>query len=293
MRDDLTSTGEDGLIHRLCRLIPPGPGLIVGPGDDCAVLPSPNPGDYLLFKTDAVIEGIHFTPGTEARRVGWKAAARAVSDFAAMGGGKPEHALVSLFVQPGRPVSWLEDVYRGIQDCANRFGFGLAGGETCRLPMEAPGLILSISLLGRTAKSQCILRSGASIGDDIWVTGSLGGSFATGKHLDFVPRIEEAQILASSGIVHSLMDLSDGLAKDLPRLAQASRAGFRLDRDAIPVTPGFTLENALSDGEDYELLFTMAPGTPCPLQGATRIGNMVGMDESEQITGGWDHFATL
>lgn len=292
MSPDLASLGEDGLIPLLCRLVRTSPGLRVGPGDDCAVLTSSQPGELLLFKTDAVVEGIHFTPHTAPRRIGWKAAARVVSDFAAMGGGEPQHALVTLFIRPDRPTSWMEDVYRGIQHCADQFGFGLAGGETCQLPAEGPGCILSLSLLGRIAETRCLLRSGARPGDSLWVTGTLGGSLPTGKHLDFIPRLREAQILAASGAVHALMDLSDGLARDLPRLAQASRAGFRLDRSSIPITPGFSLRNALEDGEDYELLFALAEHAACPLEGATRIGTVVPSNESEQLTGGWDHFAT-
>lgn len=292
MPDDLAATGEDGLISLLCRLVSPSPGLVVGPGDDCAVLPSPVPGEFLLFKTDAIVEGIHFPPDADPRRVGWKAAARAVSDLAAMGGGQPQHALVSLFTRADRPVAWLEDVYRGIQSCAERFGFGLAGGETCRLPPEGPGCILSVSLLGRIAQSRCLLRSGARPGDSLWVTGTLGGSYPTGKHLDFLPRIQEARALAGTGTVHSLMDLSDGLAKDLPRMAKASNAGFRLEPGAIPVTPGFSLENAFTDGEDYELLFTMPAEAKPPVRGATRIGVIVPPEESDHLAGGWDHFAS-
>lgn len=292
MSPDLASLGEDGLIPLLCRLVRSSPGLRVGPGDDCAVLDSPTPGEVLLFKTDAVVEGIHFTPDTDPRRAGWKAAARVVSDFAAMGGGEPQHALVTLFTRADRPAAWLEDAYRGIQHCADQFGFGLAGGETCQLPPEGPGCILSVALLGSIQEARCILRSGAKPGDGIWVTGTLGGSFPTGKHLDFIPRMSEAEKLAASGAVHALMDLSDGLARDLPRLAQASRAGFRLDRASIPVTPGFSLRNALEDGEDYELLFTLAENADCPVEGATRIGTVVAVEETDLLTGGWDHFAT-
>lgn len=292
MAPDLASLGEDRLIQLLCRLVSPGPGLLVGPGDDCAVLASASPAERLLFKTDAMVEGVHFTPDTSPLRVGWKAAARAVSDFAAMGGGEPRHALITLFTPSSRPSAWLEDLYRGLQRCAARYGFGLAGGETCQLPPHGPGCIISVSLLGNIPADRCLLRSGARAGDAIWVTGTLGGSFETGKHLDFEPRLAEARALAATGTVHAMMDLSDGLAKDLPRLARASQAGFRLDQAAIPITPGFTLHDALTGGEDYELLFTLPPETTPPQPLCTRIGTIVPAEESDQLSGGWDHFSS-
>jgi len=290
MEDDVKSIGEDALVDRLCRQLSGGSQFLVGPGDDCAVLPGRLPGELLLLKTDAIVESIHFSCQAAPERVGWKAAARAVSDLAAMGGGIPRQALVTLFSSPDRAVSWLEGVYRGLQRCAARFEFEIVGGETARLPDEEPGCILSVCLLGDVAEGRCILRSGARVGDELWVTGSLGGSLETGRHLDFVPRLEQAHALAGRGDVHALMDLSDGLAKDLPRLARASGVGFQLDREAVPVTPGFSLERALTDGEDYELLFTLPSQAPPPEFDATRIGAVVARSTSDQLSGGWDHF---
>jgi len=266
--------------------MPVGPRCLTGPGDDCAVVEHPA-GRWGLLKTDCVIEGVHFLPEADPERVGWKAAARVVSDFAAMGGGQPEHALVTLLAPKDRAVTWAEGVYRGIRRCAERFGFGLAGGETSLSPVT----VISIAMTGSIKPERCVRRSAAQVGDAICVTGRLGGSIA-GKHFDFVPRVEEARWLAANAEIHAMMDLSDGLAKDLPRLARASGVGFQVDAAALPLNEGCGAEQALRDGEDYELLFTL-PSVPenwpfeIPL---TRIGSIVPRAESESLEGGWDPF---
>jgi thiamine-monophosphate kinase len=143
------------------------------------------------------------------------------------------------------------------------------------------------------------VRSGGRPGDRLLVTGSLGGSRA-GKHLDFQPRLEQAMWLAERGALHAMMDLSDGLARDLPRLAAVSDCGFRLDRDAIPCSAGCQVEQALNDGEDFELLVAL---DPCECAGVmsdwrrqfpqlslTVIGQLVERGEGEELSGGWDHF---
>ena len=117
---------------------------------------------------------------------------------------------------------------------------------------------MNVALTGSVERTRCVLRSGARPGDVLYVTGRLGGSRA-GKHLDFIPRLAEARWLVQNFRLHAMMDLSDGLAADLPRLARASRCGFTLDESLIPITPGCTVQQALSDGEDFELLFTLAP----------------------------------
>ncbi len=297
----LRSSGEDAVIERLTASRPLHSGVLTGPGDDCAVLRPPAPDHLVLLKTDCVIEGVHFLPGTDPGRVGWKAAARVVSDFAAMGGGQPLHALVTLIAPPDRPLAWAESVYAGIHRCGERFGFSVVGGETSRPPDTCESAILSVCMSGTIPPASCRLRSGARTGDSIWVTGTLGGSLDSGKHLDFLPRMDEARWLAAFLPVTALMDLSDGLARDLPRLAARSGTGYRLDQDAVPRTPGSTLEAALTDGEDYELLFTLErPPSPAeetqwnaafPGLPLTCIGQIVPPDArpSAQTTG-WDAF---
>jgi thiamine-monophosphate kinase len=297
----LRDLGEDAVIARLCAALPGAPNLIAGPGDDCAVLRTTTPGTWRLLKTDCVVEGVHFLPGTDPERVGWKAAARAVSDFAAMGGGQPEEALITLIAPPERQVVWAEGLYAGLRRCAEHFGFAIVGGETSRPPTGCDGAILSVALSGTIAENACRFRSGARPGDRIWVTGRLGGSFPSEKHLDFTPRLAEARWLVEHWPVTAVMDLSDGVARDLPRMAARSRVGFRLDEAAIPRSPGATLAEALGDGEDYELLLAVSGGADeRPLEAwaqafpglpLTQIGEFLPLGDGELgATGGWDPF---
>jgi thiamine-monophosphate kinase len=270
----------------------------VGVGDDCAVLGRPRDVRWQLLKTDAVVEGVHFLPTEDLRRVGWKAMCRALSDIAAMGG-EPRHALVTLAVAPSRKVDDVRALYAGLRQAARKFGVSIVGGETSRSPGP---LFLSIALTGEVERTRCTLRSGGRPGDVLYVTGRLGGSRA-GKHLDFTPRLAEARWLVAHFRLRAMMDLSDGLAADLPRLAAASRCGFTLDRSAIPRTAGCTLEQALADGEDHELLFALAPRDCSKLEREwrrafpklplTRIGalNPQSAIRNPQSHGGFDHFA--
>ena len=290
----LRDIGEDALIERLVALVPRDENPAAGPGDDCAVVDRGSPA-LLLLKTDALVEHIHFLPGTPARAVGWKAAARVVSDIAAMGG-KPEHFLVTLALPPETEVAWAEDLYRGLGDCLEKSGALLAGGETCAVPTGSAAVI-SIAATGSVLREHLVLRSTASPGDFLFVTGQLGGSIH-GKHLDFIPRTEAANWLVRHCKPTAMMDLSDGLAKDLPRLATASGCGFDIDEAALPVTPGCTPAQALGDGEDFELLFAVSEnaadqliGTwPFPDLPLTRIGRMVEAGHGTSLAGGWEHF---
>ncbi len=294
----LRDIGEDALIARLVKLTPRDPDPLAGPGDDCAVIDSGN-GEFLLLKTDAMVAGVHFLPETPVQAVGWKAVARVMSDFAAMGG-KPRYFLVTLAVPPETPLEWMEDLYRGIGRCLQAHHAVLAGGETSRVP-EGSAAVISIAATGSVAREHLTLRSTAKPGDMLLVTGTLGGSFQTGKHLDFTPRLKEADWLVSKYKPTAMMDISDGLAKDLPRMADSSGCGFVLERGALPVTAGCDSAQALNDGEDFELLLAMEPAK---LQGLTEdwptefpdipltvIGRMVEAGEGEQLSGGWDHFA--
>ena len=252
----IRQTGEDALVARLLPLMPSNPSLETGPGDDCAIIRGSG-NRQLLLKTDCVVEGMHFLPGTAPELIGRKALARAVSDIGAMGG-TPLHALVTLFVHADRPISQVEGIYRGMGRLARQFGISIAGGESSGLP--ADGLIINVALTGEVEEGKAVLRSTARAGDLIAVTGTLGGSFPTGHHLSFMPRVREGGILAASGVATSMMDLSDGLGTDLPRLAAASGLGFRIHEELLPVRPGFTAAQAVGDGEDYELLVTFRPG---------------------------------
>ncbi|MFR4056793.1 MAG: thiamine-phosphate kinase [Akkermansia muciniphila] len=253
----IRQTGEDALVARLLPLMPSNPSLETGPGDDCAIIRGSG-NRQLLLKTDCVVEGMHFLPGTDPELIGRKALARAVSDIGAMGG-TPLHALVTLFVHADRPISQVEGILprHGEAGAAVRHQHR-RGGESSGLP--ADGLIINVALTGEVEEGKAVLRSTARAGDLIAVTGTLGGSFPTGHHLSFMPRVREGGILAASGVATSMMDLSDGLGTDLPRLAAASGLGFRIHEELLPVRPGFTAAQAVGDGEDYELLVTFRPG---------------------------------
>lgn len=293
----LRDIGEDALIDRLIRLVPRADVAAGGPGDDCAVVDIGTP-TLQLLKTDALVEHIHFLPEASPRAVGWKAIARVVSDFAAMGG-KPEHFLVTLALAGSVEVSWIEDVYRGMGDCLGKFGALLAGGETSSVP-EGSAAVISIAATGGVAREHLVLRSTAKPEEAILVTGTLGGSIR-GKHLDFTPRVAEAEWLVKHFKPSAMMDLSDGLAKDLPRLAAASGIGFRIDESALPLSPGVNAKAALGDGEDFELLLTLPqdqvstllnqwPFAEVPL---TVIGTTTAPDQGMTLKGGWDHFNSL
>jgi len=290
----LRDFGEDALIERLVGLVPRDASPAAGPGDDCAVIDCGSP-TLLLLKTDALVERVHFLPAAPARAVGWKAAARVVSDFAAMGG-KPEHFLVTLALPPETAVAWVEDLYRGIGDCLEKFGGFLAGGETSSVPTGAAAVI-SIAATGSVLRERLVLRSTAKPGDALFVTGTLGGSIQ-GKHLEFTPRIRETQWLGIHFKPSAMMDLSDGLAKDLTRLAAASSCGFHIDGSSLPLTPGCTPAQALGDGEDFELLFSLEPARvsellaawPFPDLPLTLIGDLVKPGTGQSLIGGWEHF---
>jgi thiamine-monophosphate kinase len=291
----LSEIGEDELIRRLTSGLPLAPEVIAGAGDDCAILQSDKRGVWQLLKTDCVVEGNHFLRTSAPEQVGWKAMARVVSDIASMGG-SPQHALVTLILPQELNVDYVEKLYAGLQKCGTQHGVSIVGGETTRGPL----IVISVALSGTVAKKSCARRSEARQGDLIYVTGKLGGSLA-GHHLTFQPRLAEAQWLCQQGFVHAMMDLSDGLASDLPRLARASGLGFELEESSLPVNVGCTPSQALTDGEDYELLFTLSPRRRSRLEHAwsqqfpsvplTCIGRMtLRSDTPDFAAGGWDAF---
>jgi thiamine-monophosphate kinase len=297
--ETLAQMGEDALIRRLTATLKPGADVVTGPGDDCAVVRTLRGRRLQLLKTDCIVEGVHFLRDSAPERVGWKAMARVVSDIAAMGG-SPQHALVTLVLPTDLAVSYVDQLYSGLRRCAEKFNVSIVGGEMSR----GAQIVISVSLTGNVAEKRCVPRGGAMPGDAIHVTGRLGGSLR-GHHLEFMPRVEEAQWLAKHLPLHAMMDLSDGLAKDLPRMALASKVGFVLDESSLPVNERCTAAQAWVDGEDYELLFALpAPLTKrqqrrwqraFPEVPLTCIGRVVepGQGRAPSFSGeGWDHFAT-
>jgi thiamine-monophosphate kinase len=246
--------GEDRLLDQLLPNLPRNRGVIVGAGDDCAVVKLAERGKLHLLKTDCLVENIHFTKKASPESVGWKAMARPLSDFAAMSG-VPEFALVTLIVPAQTTVAWVKKMYGGLQKAARLFQVAIVGGETSSIKGPA---VLSVTVTGFVERGRWVSRAGGQANDALFVTGRLGGSLR-GRHLRFVPRILESRWLTKNFPIHAMMDLSDGLGADLPRLARASGVGFELDETALPLNPGCTPKQAISDGEDYELLFSIAP----------------------------------
>jgi thiamine-monophosphate kinase len=226
----------------------------------------------LLLKTDAVVQGIHFAPETPAEKIGHKALARCLSDIAAMAG-TPSAAVVTIALPREFDPKFVEAIYDGMNTLARRHELAIVGGETTTNPER---ILISMAILGWVQRGKAVLRSGAEVGDAIFVTGELGGSLA-GRHLEFEPRLVEAQWLVQHFSLHAMIDLSDGLAGDLRHVLKASRVGAELLATSIPINREARraaksessakppLLAALTDGEDFELLFTVASRDAVPL----------------------------
>jgi len=242
---------EDSIIGKLRRRSP----LI---GDDCAVIPSPT-GCDLLLKADLSIEGVHFTRDSNPEEIGARAVARSLSDIAAMGG-TPLYCLVSMALAPWTDERWIDGFYRGVYKLLRKAKASLAGGDIS----HAGQFICDVILCGEAAKGKALLRSGARVGDVLYVSGPLGGW--RNKRV-IVPRLEFGRKLV--GVATACMDISDGLAIDLHRLCKAS--GVAAELDTVPLLKGATIDQALHDGEDYELLYTAPPRLKAP---GLRIGSI-------------------
>lgn len=295
----IAALGEDAVVAAITRGLPLGEDVRHGAGDDCAVIGGSRDRIWQLLKTDCVVEGVHFLAGEKPARIGWKALCRAVSDIAAMGG-VPKHALITIAVSREVKMAWLRGIYAGLRKAALRFGVSIVGGETSRSPGPA---FINVALTGEVEPARCVARSGGRAGDILYVTGRLGGSLA-GKHLDFIPRLAEARWLVEKFRIRAMMDISDGLAADLPRLAKSSGCGFEISKEKIPRNRGCTVPQALGDGEDYELLFAVRPTDAATLEALwhakfpklplTQIGVLTPAAANAKRTPkhrGYDHFA--
>lgn len=298
----LQQVGERGLIRLLVPGLPRRADVVVPAGDDCAVVRLDERWDGVA-KSDAVVEGVHFEPDAAAARIGHKALARVLSDFAAMGA-EPQFVLVNLVAAPGTPVRRIQQVYGGLTRLARAWRVAVVGGET----VTGPTLELHVFGWGRVPRGCAVLRSGARPKDVLYVTGALGGSIL-GRHLRFAPRLREGQWLRARGDVSAMIDISDGLATDLRHLARASRVGVVMEPGAVPVSVAARrlrdarspLEHAWSDGEDFELLFTVPPPRAAAMEQAwsrrfstplTRLGHLT---RTRGLTGvpaseGYEHF---
>ena len=252
----LGALGEDRLLNQIVLNLPGGRAsrIFAGSADDCAIVEIPGSKKQLVLKTDCVVEGVHFVHGTNASDVGWKAMMRPLSDFAAASA-IPQFALITLIVPQQTKVAWVRGLYRGLHRAASRFGVSIVGGETSNTPGP---IAISVTVIGFVEKSRSASRRGGRSGDDLFVTGRLGGALKQ-KHLKFVARIEQSRWITKNFSIHAMIDLSDGLGADLPRLARASKMGFDIELENLPVARGATIDNAISEGEDYELLFAISP----------------------------------
>lgn len=252
----LGQLGEFGLIEEIRKLVfTDSKTVLLGIGDDAAVL-KPSGKKRLLFTTDMLIEDEHFRlKEATPFEIGWKALAVNLSDIAAMAGA-PTHAVISMGLPKKLRFGFVRELYRGMETLARRFKVNLVGGDTNR----SEKLVLSVALLGEADAKDYVTRSGAEPGDVIFVSGFLGGSYASKKHLHFMPRIEEARFLTRHFKIHAMIDLSDGLSSDICRIAEASRVGAFLAKGSIPLSKfARDVNAAMNDGEDFELLFTLSP----------------------------------
>ena len=236
------------------------PGVLVDSGDDAAVVRVGR--ERILFKTDAIVDGVHFDSRTaRPEEIGHKAIARPLSDIAAMAG-VPTFAVVAMVCPRTAREAWLKRIMIGMEKSANRFKTAIVGGD---LKSHAGKLSIAVAMLG-TLPGEPIRRKDARPGDSIAVTGPLGGSIL-GKHLRFAPRVREALDLRKRYRLHAMIDISDGLATDLAHVCNESGVGATIDEDRIPISGAARrlarrdgrspILHALTDGEDYELLFTV------------------------------------
>jgi thiamine-monophosphate kinase len=262
--DSVGAIGETGLIQSIKKWLGPvTPATPYGMGDDCAVLPAS--AQAQVITTDALSYGLHFDASVRAQDAGAKLIKRNLSDIAAMGG-TPQHAVLALLCGPDISLAWLEAFFRGVCSACIQYELKIVGGDVSALP---PGQFSAVlTLLGSAASPR--RRDQAQSGDWVYVTGQLGGSIIK-KHWNFTPRLEEGRWLAQRCECSSLMDLTDGLAKDLKALIPSGCAA-ELELEQIPLaadaqrcadrTHRSALEHAFCDGEDYELLFTIRQTEP-------------------------------
>ena len=250
----LKKLGETGLIERLAK-------YVKGIGDDCAVIRISKK-RYLLITIDMLLEDVDFKlKEATPYQIGWKSLACGLSDIASMGGAA-KYAVVSLGLPGKLSVEFVDGLYRGIKALAKRFDVEIVGGDT----NASKKLVIDVALLGFIQPDRLTLRSGAKPGDIICVTGVLGGSYKSKRHLTFVPRLNEARSLVKNFRITSMIDISDGLSTDLNHIAKESGVGACVYEELIPLSKDAkSVSAALNEGEDFELLFTM------PLREAHRL----------------------
>jgi thiamine-monophosphate kinase len=273
--------GEFELIARFTRPFSRGEGVLVGIGDDAAVL-RPPPGEDLVATVDAVVEGVHFDPRFAPAEIGWKALAVNLSDLAAMGA-RPLWALVALATPRPADTGRLVGIGRGVAACARRHGVSVVGGNVT----AAREVSVTVTVLGAVRRGRALLRSGGRPGDLLVVSGTLGDAalgigHAVARALRTRQRRPSPRLAlgrAAAGVARAAIDVSDGLLQDLGHLCEASGTGARVDADRLPLSGAYRravrgrrdpLAGALSGGEDYELLLAVPPGRIGEMRAAAR-----------------------
>src|SRR5260370_26107580 len=229
----LRQLGEDRLLDQLLPRLPVSKSVVARAGGDCAVVKRQGGRNFLVLKTDCIVEGVHFMPEANALEVGWKAMMRPLSDFAATSA-LPQFALITLIASKETEGRWVNKLYRGLRKAAARFKVNIVGGETSS---TLGPVVISVTVMGFVEKDRWVSRRGGKVGDDLFVTGTLGGATKQ-KHLQFIPRIAESRWLTKNFSIHAMMDLSDGLGVDLARRARASKVGFNNEMEKVPLTRG-------------------------------------------------------
>lgn len=311
----LSDIGEFGLIRGITDRfeVPDG---ITGIGDDCAIIPQMDGLDTLV-STDMLVEGSHFLlEDVSPHDLGWKTVAVNLSDIAAMGG-EPVGTFLSIALPRSLDTSWVDAFIEGYREISTEYGVPLLGGDTTASPGR---LCLNVAVLGKCPHGSALTRNAARIGDLICVTGTLGDSscglkailedverseevrYLIYRHYLPKPRVNEGAALRKCCGVHSMMDISDGIASDLLHILEASGVGAEIDETSLPLSDELlsvstrngwdAVEFAVSGGEDYELLFTMAPGTvpPLPFHVIGRVSEGNGIHWSGRDHIGFRHF---
>lgn len=298
---------EDDFFARLFARMPAcSAEVVVPPGDDCAAVRW-LPGKLQLLAVDQIVGERHYrSQGPQADSpalAGRKLLARNLSDIAAMGG-KPLYCLLAAAFPTGLPLTWMEEFYDGILACARDFHVEMIGGDFSATPVDQ---VASLTIIGEVDADKVLTRSAAVPGERLYMTGECGNSFATGHHLRFTPRCAEGQWLAAHRLASAMIDISDGLLLDASRIATCSGCGMQFELPCLPLrTPETTISQALGDGEDFELLFTVPADRTAELNRLwpfttrlTCIGQVLSdrllLDQNGQPLPlrGWDHFTPI